>query len=93
MRKTGQLVKASFIQRAIDTHNYHTRLVQSDPTWDIRKTAASLNRSIGSISEDLLIVSWLRTHKEQLQKFKYAKDALAFIRGKKAELNQRAYLD
>lgn len=50
-------------------------------------TAKCLNRSIGSVSQYLMLASWLKTHEKQLKRFKNAKDALEFVRNKKKEMN------
>lgn len=82
MVKGHPLVKKKWLERAIDTHNYHCRKVREKPGWTQTDTANALGRSSGSVSEDMLIASWLRTHEDKIRSFKYAKDALAFIRDK-----------
>lgn len=69
-----------WIQKAKDTHNFHCKRLALDEKWRTTNTAKALRRSIGSISEDLLIARWLRTHEVKLEKFKYAYEALEFIR-------------
>ena len=79
-------LKISWLDRAKETHRFHCRKKKDDSKWRIEDTAKSLKRSIGSISEDLLIASWLRTHRSKLETFDYAYEALAFIRNKENEM-------
>lgn len=60
--------------------------MKDESNWTIEKTARSLSRSVGSVCQDLLIASWLKTHEKQLRRFRNAKDALEFIRNKKKEM-------
>lgn len=78
--------KISWLERAKETHNYHVKKKQEDSKWTSVDTARSLKRSLGSISEDLKIASWMKTHLEDLIKFDYAKDAIAFIRNKEEKM-------
>lgn len=77
---------AAWIVRAEETRRFHLSKRKESPKWLIHDTAKALRRSLGSICEDLLIASWLKTHRTELEKFDYAKDALEFIRNKKIEL-------
>lgn len=84
MRKINHAVpKQTWVDRAIFTHRYHVEKLKLHDNWTITDTAAALNRSLGSISEDLLIANWLKTHENKIRRFSYAKDALAFIRDEK----------
>ncbi len=78
-------VKINWIDRAVQVYNYHVSQVKDDPDWTLEKTANSLNRSIGSVSQDMLIANWCKTHEKRLRKFRSMKDALEFIRDKKRE--------
>ena len=78
--------KQTWLERAVSTHNYHARKLKEDRTWTIEDTARSLARSMGAISEDLLIASWLKTHEQKIKEFKYQKDALSFIRDRKKHM-------
>jgi hypothetical protein len=60
--------------------------LKENSNWRIQDTAKALRCSIGSVSENLLIASWLRTHENQLLKFDYAREALDFIREKKKKM-------
>ena len=74
-----------FIEKARETYKFHRSKRISNEKWTTVQTAKALRRSIGSISEDLLIARWLKTHEKQLEKFKYAYEALEFIREKQKE--------
>lgn len=74
-----------WIEKARETYKYHRSKLLSNDDHTVAKTAKYLRRSFGSVAEDLLIARWLRTHEKQLEKFKYAYQALEFIRDKKKE--------
>lgn len=74
-----------WIERAKETHRFHRSKLLSDDKWTTTRTAKALRRSIGSVSEDLLICRWLKTHEKELLKFEYAYQALEFIRDKQRE--------
>lgn len=61
-------------------------LLDQKGRWTLTDTAENLGRSLGSISEDILIASWLKTHADKIKSFKNQRDALAFIREKKKTL-------
>jgi len=79
-------IKQHWISKCIDIHNFHVAQIKSEPNWTVEKTAKALCRSVGSVSQDLLLASWLKTHEKQLKRYKNAKDALEFVRGKKKEM-------
>lgn len=79
-------IKQDWITTCIDIHNFHVSQVKAEPNWTIEKTATSLCRSVGSVSQNLLLASWFRTHEKQLRKFRNCKDAIEFIRAKKREM-------
>ena len=74
-----------YLDKARETYKFHRSKLLSDNKWTTVKTAKALRRSIGSISEDLMIARWLKTHEKQLEKMKYAYEALEFIREKQKE--------
>lgn len=76
-------IKQTWLERAKDTHNYHISKRRDNQSWKLRDTAKALHRSVGSISEDLLVAKWMRTHRVQLERFEHFKDALEWIRKKK----------
>lgn len=79
--------KETWLERAISTAKFHFFKVKSHPKWVLKDTAWALNRSLGSVSQDLLVVSWLKTHYDEIYSCKNLQDALIFIRRKKKELN------
>lgn len=87
--KIFNLAKADWLDRAVQIYNYHIGLCKSEKAWTIEKTAISLNRSVGSISQNLTIASWTRTHEKQLRRFHSMRDALEYIKEKKAEMKHQ----
>lgn len=86
MIKRPPPIKVNWLNRAVDVHNYHVQCCRDEADWTLERTAASLNRSIGSVSQDLLIASWTKTHEKQLRRCRTMKDALDYIKGKKSEM-------
>lgn len=78
--------KIAWLERAKETHRFHCQKKKENKKWRIQDTAKFLKRSLGSISEDLLIASWLKTHKSKIEHFDYAYEALAFIREKENDM-------
>lgn len=76
-----------FIEKAKETYRFHRSKLELSDDWNLTKTAKALRRSLGSISESLLIARWCRTHENQLEKFEYAYQAIEFIRAKQKEQN------
>ena len=74
-----------WLEKARETYKFHRSKLLSNDRWTIAKTAKSLRRSLGSISEDLMIARWIRTNEKQLEKFEHAYQALEFIRDKQRE--------
>lgn len=81
-------VKLSWMERAKETHKFHREKRLENRKWRVKDTAKSLRRSVGSISEDLLIASWMRSHRPQLEGFTHAQDALEWIRAKENQLQE-----
>lgn len=79
-------IKSHWIDRAVDIHNFHVSQLKAESSWTIDKTAKALSRSLGSVSQDLLLASWLKTHEKQIRRFTCAKDAIDWIRSKKKEM-------
>ena len=80
------MLKPTWIERAKATRRFHRDKIQtSEKKWRVADTAKSLRRSSGSISEDLLIAKWCKTHEKELEQLENACDALAFIRKKEME--------
>jgi len=83
---THPLKKLDWLERAVEVNKFHVTQCKDEPKWTIQKTADALNRSIGSISQDLLLASWCKTHEKQLRRCGNMKDALAFVRDKEREM-------
>lgn len=82
-------VKQHWINKCIDIHNFHVSQLKEEANWTIEKTAKALCRSVGAVSQAITIASWVRTHENQLRKFRTEKDALEFIKNKKREMKIR----
>ena len=81
------LIKLNWLEQAKEIHRFHrSKLLSTDGNWTIAYTAKALKRSLGSISESLMIAKWCKTHEPILEKFGSAKEALKFIRQRKKEL-------
>lgn len=82
----NHLVKQDFIDRAKEINRFHVQQLKDEQNWTIQKTADALNRSFGSVSQDLLIAQWCRTHERQLKVCKSQRDALKWIKNKQREM-------
>lgn len=82
-------VKPTWIDRACEIKFFHVQCCKDDPKWTVAKTAQALNRSIGSVSQDLLIASFLKTHEKQLRRCNSLRDALAYVRSIQREMELR----
>lgn len=79
------LIQLSWQERVKGIAHYHAVRCKEDPKHTLELTASELNRSIGRISEDLTIASWMKTH-PRVEKFKNPRQALDYIKMKKREL-------
>lgn len=77
--------KLHWIERAKQTQRFHAEQLRNKTNWRLQDTAELLERSIGSVSQDLLVASWCKTHQNQLERFDYLKEALEWIRDKELE--------
>jgi hypothetical protein len=77
--------KSSWQERVREVEKFHLTNLKLDSAWRQEDTARELNRSVGRISEDLLLASWMRTH-PKVETFKHVQDALDWVRKKKHEL-------
>lgn len=80
------VVKKDWIERAIETFRYHRSKLLTEDKWTATLTAHKLGRSIGSVSEDLKIARWFRTHQKDIEKCEYAYEALSFIKKKEKKM-------
>ena len=74
-----------WLEKAKETYRFHRSKLMETDKWTSVQTAKSLRRSIGSISEDLLIARSCKLYEKELEKLKYAYEALEFIRAKEFE--------
>jgi hypothetical protein len=54
--------------------------MRQNKKWRVEDTAISLERAFGSVSQDLQIASWLRTHENKIAKCKTYTEAIEFVR-------------
>jgi hypothetical protein len=80
-------IKPNWLDRAIEIHNFHVNQCKDNSDWTITKSAELLNRSLGSVSQDLLLASWVKTHEKQLRRCSSMRDALAFVKLKQREMS------
>ena len=79
--------KQEWIKRAEDTYDFHRhKLVINDGKWTIRQTAKLLRRSLGGVTEDLMIAKYLKKYRPMIERFGTVYEALKFIRRKKKEM-------
>lgn len=72
--------KQTWLERVRATEEYHRSQLMLNKKWRLEDTAIQLHRAFGSISQDLLIASWLRTHETKISKFKTFTEAIEFVR-------------
>jgi hypothetical protein len=87
--KPAHLVRLGWLDRAVQVYNYHANLCKENKEWTIEKTANMLNRSVGSVSQDITVAQWVPTHGKHLRRFHSMRDALEYIREKKREMRGR----
>lgn len=78
--------KINWYDRSIETYNFHSAQLKDEPHWTIQQTADALNRSIGSVSQDLMIAGWTVKFSKELKKCNSMKEALEFVRSKEHEM-------
>jgi hypothetical protein len=74
-----------WLVKAKETYSFHRSKLLSTDKWNTTKTAKALRRSIGSVSEDLMIARECRINEKVLERFKYVYEALEFIREQQAK--------
>jgi len=82
-------IKSHWLDRAIQVYNFHVNQLKEESGWTIKKTADALNRSVGSVSQDILLANWSRTHDKQLRRYNSMKDALSFVKAREREFKVR----
>lgn len=78
----------SWQDRVRGTAIFHKNCLRDNHKHTIRDTAELLDRSIGSITEDLLLSSWMETH-SAVEEFSTMYEALEYIREKKLQMKIR----
>lgn len=82
--------KQNWIEKVTATCDFHREALRqahnNNTKWTLQSTATALNKSIGKISEQLMLGEALKTHRKQLEKFKNETDALEFWRQRRKEL-------
>ena len=81
-------VKSSWLEKAEEVFRFHRSKLLAHDNWNVEDTASALSRSIGSVSEDLKIARWYRTHKEKIESFEYAKEALKWIKEEEKKIKR-----
>lgn len=79
------MVKLSWQDRVKETEKFHKCHIRENSKHTIEDTAKLLRRSIGSISQDLMLSSWFKSH-PRIAEFVTMQEALSFVRHKKSEL-------
>ncbi len=74
-----------WLERAKETYKFHRSKLLANDKWNTTLTAKSLRRSIGSVSEDLTIARFCKDNEKEIEKMKYAYEALDYIREKDRE--------
>lgn len=80
------LRKLDWLEKALEIYKFHIQHLKEDETWTLVKTATALNRSLGSVSQDVMIGDWYRTHEKQLRRCSSMQDAVAWIKVRKREI-------
>lgn len=77
-----------WVVRVKGVAQYHTSQLKDNSKWTLRDTARELRRSVGRVSEDLMLVSFMRTH-PKVETYKRIQDAVAYCRRIKREQRMR----
>lgn len=73
-----------WVKRALETRRFHVAKLRMIANWRIQDTAEILERSIGSVSQDLLLAFWL-IKDDEVVKFPYVRDAIDYCRKKQRQ--------
>ena len=83
-------LKRHWLDITVEIHTFHISQLKDDSSWTLSKSAKALNRSIGSISEALLVASFLLTHEKQIKRCHSMREALEYIRSLQKQIRLRA---
>lgn len=73
-----------WVERAKKVERIHKSYLADDSTWTLAKTAKLLERSIGKVSEDLMLAEWIKKN-PRVERIRVIQDALDFVRQLKRE--------
>ena len=76
--------RSKWIDRVLQVEVIHKNQLADNDKWTLRDTARLLSRSLGKVSEDLMLAEWLKKD-ERLYRIRVIQDALDYVRMKKHE--------
>jgi hypothetical protein len=79
---------SKWIERVKAVEVYHKNQLRENPKWTLRNTADDLKRSIGRISEDLMLASFMKTH-PKVETFENVIDAVNYCKELKKQIKLR----
>lgn len=79
------IAKLDWLELAKEIHHFHVQQIKDEGRWTIEKTARMLNRSVGSVSQYLLIAEYYKVFEKDLKKVNGMKEAVEFIKQKQRE--------
>ena len=82
----GKARKEHWTEKVIAVYNFHVERLRVDKSWTLQNTADELGRSLGTISQYIMLAHWLRTHENKLRSFKSSTAAIEWVKDKKREL-------
>lgn len=77
-------IKKHWLDSSLEVNTFHVLQCKDEIGWTIEKTSKALNRSVGSVCQDIMLSSWSRTHEKQLRRMG-KNEALEFVRKKDRE--------
>lgn len=80
--------KPDWLDRVKATHAFHITKLREDSKWTVTKSAKALNRSIGSVSQELVVFGWLKSHYDEMIKIEYFHEVIEWVRKKKHALSR-----
>lgn len=83
---TDEVREKNWVKRVKQVAIYHASQLKDDESWRLEDTARELKRSVGRISEDLMLVRYMKTH-PRVETFENIRDAVEYC--KKIKKQQR----
>jgi len=74
--------KPTWQERVKEVLAYHIQCMHKDRYWTIKKTAKELNRSVGSVSQDINLAYFIRSH-PQVENLRTYVQALEWMKAKR----------